>query len=518
MTVEAFVPSPVYVIAGTGPYEVTHGYRQGALKLAVWKDGILTKLTALDYTVSPTAADDGGTVTLSASVASVYAGGSLHISRETVPEQGFEGATSRERGLEEQLDWLTQGVQDADTRLDRTLRVPLGDTTELELPPALARALKTLMFDATGRPTVGTVQATELLVSAYVETLLSAADPAALVALLKDGFATAGTVTFQTLHAAFSKVIHPTAAQFDLQATNATDDQERTRFERTTTQYRRQTTNAAGTVAVNEFVEDLGAAGSTRKAWLLLGSEAFAVDANLLSVIGRMLETSGGTPGIRLRETDTATDHNQTWILQDGNSLIFQTRNSAGALVSTDYVMGKSMAGNVGADFHELRTNNQKRFYCDRDRFDFVTGSGGFQFLFNGTTDTLRPGSASAMDLGDAGRRWNQAWFAVAANVSSDARLKEDVADYTELDLAAARLIRGRTFRLKKSGKQTSGYVAQEIIGAFEQAGLPPEEAVQRAVQLGLIAQDEEGIWGVHYEIVNTLILTAILEQLEAQP
>ncbi len=196
MTVEAFAPSPVYIVAGVGPYGVTHPYRQGALRLAVWQNGIRTELAPADFTVTPADASVAGTVTLSAAAAATHDGGSLFITRETSPEQGWEGTTSRERGLEAQLDWITQGVQDIEQVIGRSLRAPLGDTTNLELPPALDRALRTLMFDATGRPTVGTVETTALLVSAYVQTLLASADPATLLGLIDADLAAIAGLSF----------------------------------------------------------------------------------------------------------------------------------------------------------------------------------------------------------------------------------------------------------------------------------------------------------------------------------
>lgn len=418
MTVEAFAPSPVYVIAGTGPYEVTHPYRAGALRVVVWRNGIRTELTSLDFTVSPAEAETTGTVTLSSAAAAAHAGGSLFIARETAPEQGWEGTTSRERGLEAQLDWLTQGVQDAGGMFDRTLRVPLGETADLELPPALARALRTLMFDATGRPTVGTVQATELLVSAYVETLLASADPVTLVNLFKDGFATAGTVTFQTLVSAFSRVTHPTEAIFDLQVTGASDTLERSRFRRTNSELIIGKANASG----GDLSEDM-----------------------IFSYAG----DGSGASAITMRLLQRAQNYGLTFNYDGFNERI---------------------------SLHPLWTS----------------------------------GFPSA--LGRSTNRWTEAWLVNAANVSSDARLKEDLADYTETDLAAARKIRGKSFRLKKGGTQTSGYVAQEIIDAFVEAGA---EAA-RPFELGLVTEGEDGFYGVHYELVNALVLTAILETLEA--
>lgn len=196
MTVEAFTPSPVYIVAGPGPYAITHPYREGVLHLTVWRDGLKTVLAPSDYVIAPVFSETTGEVTLSAAAAAAHAGGSLYITRDTVPEQGWEGTSSRERGLEAQLDWITQGVQDIEQVLARALRAPPGEGIDLELPPVVTRALRTLMFDAAGRPTVGAVAATQLLVSAYVETLLAAADPDALAALLHPNLAGVAGLTF----------------------------------------------------------------------------------------------------------------------------------------------------------------------------------------------------------------------------------------------------------------------------------------------------------------------------------
>lgn len=188
MTVEAFVPSPVYVIAGPGPYGVTHAYRQGALRVAVWKDGIRTELSSSDFTASPADAEEGGTVTLSAAAATTHAGGSLFITRETSPEQGWEGTTSRERGLEAQLDWITQAVQDLASVSERSLRLPLGDPSQPELPPLVGRRSKWLGFDADGKLFAGTPADTDaVLVSAFGELIIAAADRVAARSILGFG-------------------------------------------------------------------------------------------------------------------------------------------------------------------------------------------------------------------------------------------------------------------------------------------------------------------------------------------
>jgi hypothetical protein len=133
---------------------------------------------------------------------------------------------------------------------------------------------------------------------------------------------------------------------------------------------------------------------------------------------------------------------------------------------------------------------------------EFARMSSAGMFFRGGVTPFTNGGGA----LGSTGSRWSTANLVTAPNVSSDWRLKEGFADYTETDLAAARLIKPQTFRMKASGKGSSGYVAQQILDAFDQAGSTHE----RPVELGLMEMGEDGMWGVHYELVNALRIEAL--------
>jgi len=147
----------------------------------------------------------------------------------------------------------------------------------------------------------------------------------------------------------------------------------------------------------------------------------------------------------------------------------------------------------------------------DAARFRYEPGGFGLQFqlgvnqcFINASPRPL--GVSGGFALGDASARWSTAFLVTAPNVSSDWQLKEGFADYTETDLAAARLIKPQTFRMKASGKGSSGYVAQQILDAFDQAGSTHE----RPVELGLMEMGEDGMWGVHYELVNALRIEAL--------
>lgn len=113
MTTELFEATPAYEISGTGPYAILSGYGAGDIVVRIGSAQGLVTVDPINYTLSPTIAESGGNLTLNAAYATEQAGNTLYISRNTNVEQGWEGQSSRERGLEAQLDALTRGVQDA---------------------------------------------------------------------------------------------------------------------------------------------------------------------------------------------------------------------------------------------------------------------------------------------------------------------------------------------------------------------------------------------------------------------
>lgn len=149
MSLEQFQPTPSYLIEGVGPYTIRCAYRHAEdLQVFVWDDGVLTELAlGADYTVSPTQAPipapaGGGALTLSAAVAQICDGALLQIDRRSLVEQAWAGVTSREKGLERQLDRLTMGVQDALRLRDGYFRLPPGaDFDPVIVPPGPGRLL-----------------------------------------------------------------------------------------------------------------------------------------------------------------------------------------------------------------------------------------------------------------------------------------------------------------------------------------------------------------------------------------
>lgn len=166
MTQEAFTPTPLQTIDGTGPYTIAHGYDAGALVVAVLSATARTVLTDLDYSVTPASSSTGGTLTLSAGAAQTHAGLQLQIARSTPAEQGWAGQTSRETGLEAQLDVMVRGLQDLRRDMQTTLR---GSSVLNQMPVDLAG--RVLIFDQNRQPAAGPLSADIQFAGAWADAL-----------------------------------------------------------------------------------------------------------------------------------------------------------------------------------------------------------------------------------------------------------------------------------------------------------------------------------------------------------
>ncbi|MEM7318486.1 MAG: hypothetical protein AAF408_05625 [Pseudomonadota bacterium] len=134
MTVEAFTEAEGKLISGTGPYNVGHAYKSGALVVEADDGAGTVTLLVLDtdYTLSPAAGDDGD-VTLTAGAATTYDGQTLNVRRRTPVEQGFAGQTAREQGMEDNIDRLAMALQEIEKQSYRALRADTGEVEPLSL-------------------------------------------------------------------------------------------------------------------------------------------------------------------------------------------------------------------------------------------------------------------------------------------------------------------------------------------------------------------------------------------------
>lgn len=211
MTVEVETSRVVYVGDGdTGPFSIPFYFIANAdikaIKVLI-SDGTETVLVLdTDFTLEGAGEEDGGTLTLSASIDSTYR---LVIYRDPAPlqETAYPPNDPFPSASHEQVaDRLTMIVQRVRSLVTRGLRQPDGDSADIDaLPAVAARASKYLAFDADGNPIAadGTTEEnpvssfsatvlddesaggwlTTLGFSAYIKTLVAAASAAALRAL-----------------------------------------------------------------------------------------------------------------------------------------------------------------------------------------------------------------------------------------------------------------------------------------------------------------------------------------------
>ncbi|QPM89161.1 hypothetical protein [Pseudooceanicola algae] len=124
MSIDEFSPAPVQVVDGIGPYGIPHAYA-GAAELAVTLSlaGERTVLTVLQYSCDPVTSDTAGSLYLEAQVASDFAWASMIVERATRMEQGYDGAASREKAVQVQLDRIVMAQQDTQRLAKNALRL-----------------------------------------------------------------------------------------------------------------------------------------------------------------------------------------------------------------------------------------------------------------------------------------------------------------------------------------------------------------------------------------------------------
>jgi hypothetical protein len=123
--------------------------------------------------------------------------------------------------------------------------------------------------------------------------------------------------------------------------------------------------------------------------------------------------------------------------------------------------------------------------------------NGGNKWGFHGSTYAFRPLANAAYDFGTASLAINNSYLAVAATITSDARLKEQVSPLSDVMLKAWADINWVTFKMRDSveakgdkARTHVGLIAQDVVEVLERHGLNP-------YQLASICYDE---WDAEYE------------------
>jgi hypothetical protein len=236
-------------------------------------------------------------------------------------------------------------------------------------------------------------------------------------------------------------------------------------------------------------------------------SAAAGTFTNITASFGTI--TSAAASAVDFITSDVANTHERTRIGRNTTGFIFQTLSSTGAVAATDYFM---TVGATGATAHTFYLNNSPAMELTGSGLTVVgpgTFTGVLNFVGGNVTggllaQNINPAASGTYRLGAGGAlpaRWLGIALSTDPDVSSDARLKHDIADLTEAERRAAAKIRVRTYRLNDTGEKHVGYIAQEIIEAMKSEGLC-------AFEYNLVSDGET--YGVHYDAVNAFRMEAL--------
>lgn len=180
MTTEVWQTQPSYTVAGTGPYAVANPYGVGDLVVAaISAAGVRTVLDPADYSVTPTSSATTGDVYLTTGAATTHAGSDLYIARLTDAEQGWLGASAREKGLEAQLDLMTRATQELQAGLANTAR---SDAPMAPLVPVEGTTLIWENENLVAGPTVAEISGVQAAADAAAAAASAATASAAVTA------------------------------------------------------------------------------------------------------------------------------------------------------------------------------------------------------------------------------------------------------------------------------------------------------------------------------------------------
>jgi hypothetical protein len=166
-----------------------------------------------------------------------------------------------------------------------------------------------------------------------------------------------------------------------------------------------------------------------------------------------LITQSASTTEIRMKSSGTASTHNTQSFAHGLNIYVQRTMADDGTVVANDYIKNINSSG---ATDHAWRVADTARLLVNSSGIT-VTGS---------VTEV------------------------------SDARVKSDIADLTEVERKAAAKIKARTFVTE--GQKHVGYIAQEIIEAMKSEGLC-------AFEYGLVKDAD--LYSVDYNAVNAFRL-----------
>jgi hypothetical protein len=272
---------------------------------------------------------------------------------------------------------------------------------------------------------------------------------------------------------------------------------------------------------VTPFIKTLLDDANAAAARLTLGLNTDAVDINGGTVDGTVIggaapaagtfttvaatsnvSVSAADPRILMTDTGGGSDvaYSRSYFERSPGTFSLNTaRGDNGAFISTDIEV---TVGASGATAYSFRHQGSERLRVANSPAVTVTGSlsasGSGTFTGGLNTNAIFTLTGNP-NIGDASLgRFGTIFLVNAPNVSSDARLKDEVRDLNGAERRAAAKIKTRTFIMRDGGQRKIGYIAQEIIEAMASEGLD-------AFEYGLVSDGET--YGVDMDAVNAFRL-----------
>lgn len=214
-----------------------------------------------------------------------------------------------------------------------------------------------------------------------------------------------------------------------------------------------------------------------------------------------------------------------------GGQLIFDTFNTGGDIIARASASNANIISRIGStnmllvQSTRVRTNGIVTVNSDDSGMDFNASAGTLELKVGGATiaecnsGQLVPGNDNTIDLGSAGRRWEEVFSAIGAINTSDATQKQSIETLEDKEVKVAKKVKGliRKYRMndavEKKGDEARihiGIVAQDLKAAFESEGLVAEKYSMFCSD----TWEEEGVsktrLGVRYSELFAFMLAAL--------
>jgi hypothetical protein len=221
-----------------------------------------------------------------------------------------------------------------------------------------------------------------------------------------------------------------------------------------------------------------------------------------------------------------------TGTISNYNGLLVNTNISSGTLTQAAGVRIEDLQATTGYGIYQEGTNDSNYFAGNvgigatspgaklevsgnatglvRLNGPATTGYSGIEFHENSAVRWMmyQDSSTDRLQVGDGD---NSHGVYMSQNVSgwtnySDARLKEEVKDYSVLDKLEK--FRAVTFKWKLTGTAGIGVIAQEVAQAFPEVVEQGDQDLNR----GISSINDPGVWGVHYDHLAPIALQGVKE------